>query len=172
MINKTLDTAFHSHRIALILVSFISLMSLTFAYTSEYVFGLLPCVLCIYQRIPYFIVFMIGFFGFVINKARISILALSTCALAFFIDSGIAFFHSGVELKWWKGTEACGGSIDSNASITDLKASILSAPVSKCDEIPWDFLGLSMANYNTIFCFILGVYCLIVIKNGLKQNDL
>lgn len=169
--NKTIDQMLNRPRIALIFIAFVSLCALSFAYMSEYFFGLQPCVLCIYQRVPFFIVLMIGFFGFVIHQNRICLLALGLSALAFFVNTGIAVFHSGVERKMWEGTDACGGAdISTMTSLADLKASILAAPVSRCDEMPWDFLGLSMANYNVIFCFILGIYCLIALRNGLKND--
>ena len=126
--NKTIDQMLNRPRIALIFIAFISLCALSFAYISEYFFGLQPCVLCIYQRVPFFIVLMIGFFGFVIHQNRICLLALGLSALAFFVNTGIAVFHSGVERKMWEGTDACGGAdISTMTSLADLKASILAA---------------------------------------------
>jgi disulfide bond formation protein DsbB len=42
-----------------------------------------------------------------------------------------------------------------------LRAALLATPVVRCDEVPWSFLGLSMAGYNFIFSGLMGIIVLI-----------
>lgn len=120
------------------------------ALTGQYGFGLHPCELCIYQRIPFGIVIILGGLGFLAAKSARIMAALS--ALALLVNSGIALFHSGVERKWWQGLQGC-STPDMSGSIEDLLARIQNTAVTRCDEIPWSLFGLSMANYNVLACF-------------------
>lgn len=62
--------------------------------------------------------------------------------------AGIAGYHTGVEQGWWQGLAACSAPDIGSLSSDELFDRIMSAPVARCDEIPWSFLGLSMAAWN------------------------
>jgi disulfide bond formation protein DsbB len=147
-------------------LALISVFALGMALMSQYVFGLLPCNLCVIQRLPYGIVIVLGILGFFIagkcKKTTAAIMSLT--GLTFLANSVIAFYHSGVELKWWVSfLEGC--SVPKLSSdIKEMMAQIQAAKdVVRCDEIPWadPILNLSMANYNVVFCFGLGAVALI-----------
>lgn len=145
-------------------IGLISISALLMALGSEAFLGLEPCILCIYQRVPFALVVLFAIIGISLRKrqaaARIMI-ALS--GLTFLINSGIAFYHTGVEQKWWasfmEGCSVPAGFLDGNEQ--SMLENILSAPTGKCDEIPWadPILNLSMANYNVILCFGLFLVC-------------
>lgn len=145
-------------------VTGISLFALAAALTSEVAFGLEPCILCIYQRIPYAAAVILGVIGLLIRKNKKftkDIIAL--CGLGFLVNSGIALYHSGVERHWWKSAmEGCAVP-DLGSDPENIIENILSAPSARCDEIPWadPILGLSMANYNVILCFGLFAVCML-----------
>src|SRR5690606_22429449 len=88
---------------------------------------------------------------------------IGLCGLTFLINSAIAFYHSGVEQKWWRSAvEGCAvPRLGDNPQ--SLLENILSAPTARCDEIPWadPILGLSMANYNVVLCLGMAALCLI-----------
>lgn len=137
----------------------ISAVSLATAFVAQYAYGLQPCQLCIYQRIPFGIVIglcVLGIaFGKSTNKAGAAFLCLT--ALTFAINAAIAFYHSGVERKWWKSfLEGC-TIPEIKGNITDVLAQIQATPIARCDEIPWTdpIIGLSMANYNVMLCLVL-----------------
>mgnify|MGYP001768927818 CR=1 FL=1 len=44
-------------------------------------------------------------------------------------------------------------------SIEEIMARIEATDVTRCDEIPWELFGLSMANYNVAMCLGLAVLC-------------
>ncbi|NBX65464.1 MAG: disulfide bond formation protein B [Proteobacteria bacterium] len=136
-----------ARRMAL-LAALISLFALATAYTAEYGFGLKPCILCLYQRVPFAVVAVLGLVAFLINTPYTRLI-LAFCGLAFLTGSFIAFFHSGVELHWWAGTDSCVTKLDAS-SVEAIRAQIMGTKAARCDEIQWSFLGLSMANYNVL----------------------
>ena len=62
--------------------------------------------------------------------------------VAIAISGAIGIFHAGVELGWWEGITRCTAA--GGASLQD----ILSAPLVRCDQVQWAFLGISMAGWN------------------------
>ncbi len=140
----------------------VSFFALAAALYSEAVLGLEPCILCIYQRWPFVIGIIFGIAGLVLRgKPKAVSALLSVLGLNFLVNSGIAFYHTGVEQKWWVSqVEGCAVPSFGETPQSMLK-NILSAPTGNCAEIPWQdpLLGLSMANYNVILCFGIAVAC-------------
>ncbi len=129
----------------------VALFSLASAYTAEYGFGLKPCELCLYQRIPYAVVAVLGLVMLALRKnQKIAWLLLVLSAAVFAAGAALAFFHVGVEQHWWKGLEGCSGGAIAN-TIEDLRAQIMGAPVVRCDQPAFVFLGISMAGYNVLW---------------------
>ncbi len=139
-------------------MALLSAACLGFALIGQYGFNLHPCELCIYQRIPFGIVIVLGLIGMAMPRVAIPQTAL--IGITFAVNAGIAFFHTGVERKWWEGLKGCSVP-DMSGSIEDLMARIQSAAVTRCDEIPWSLFGLSMANYNVLVCLSLAALCAI-----------
>ena len=84
-----------------------SLTALGSAFAAQYVWGLEPCILCLYQRIPYGLAALLGLAGlFAPPGARAWIGA--GAGLVFVIGAGIAAYHVGVEQHWWQSTTSCG----------------------------------------------------------------
>jgi disulfide bond formation protein DsbB len=125
------------------------------AFASQYIGGLQPCILCLYQRVPYGVVIALSGLGLGLSgltpPPRSVIVGLAgLCAVAFLINAGIASFHVGVEQHWWQGTEGCVGAGGAARTIEELRAQILAAPVVRCDQVPWSLFGISMAGYNVL----------------------
>ena len=49
---------------------------------------------------------------------------------------------------------------------------ILSTPVTRCDEVPWDFLYLSMANWNTVISLIFLSFWLRILNKILFKKGI
>lgn len=156
-----LNTILGNPRLALFAFAGASAAALGAAFVSQYAYGLQPCVLCIYQRIPYALVILFGVLGIGLGRAsaKPAKLFLGLISVTFLANSVIAAYHTGVERKWWPSfLEGC--TIPKmEGNITDVLAQIEASPIVRCDEIPWTdpFLGLSMANYNVLFCLGLAV---------------
>ncbi len=155
------DTIFKNPLVVGGMLMAIGVFSLGFAFTAQYGFNLHPCVLCIYQRWPYGIVIALGALAVFMGRKnpKMAALFIFMGAVAFLVGGGIAGFHVGVEQKWWKGTESCGvPDFILNGSVEDWQAMIMNAPAVRCDEIPWSFLGLSMAAYNFVLSLFYALY--------------
>mgnify|MGYP001197627407 FL=1 len=128
-------------------------------YTSQYLGGLQPCVLCLYQRWPWWVATGLAILALVFRRhSRFQTVVVGLASLSILFGSGIAVFHLGVEQHWWRGLASC-GSVGSDIPMTAkaLKAQIMSAPVARCDEIDWSFLGLSMSGYNALISGFVGM---------------
>jgi len=133
------------------------------ALASQYFGGLQPCILCIYQRIPYAAVILISGAA-LFMPAWPRAIAIALAGLTLLTGSGIAVFHVGVEQHWWQGTAACGGTDAAADSLEALRAQILAAPTVRCDEVPWSLFGVSMAGYNALVSLGLGSASLFVAR--------
>lgn len=120
---------------------------LAFAIAAQAV-GYAPCDLCILQRWPHLAAAIIG--GIVLfGHGRRIWAALGALSLA--LATAFAVFHTGVEAGWWPGPSACSGMAGiAQLSTEELMAQIQTAPLVRCDEVSWSFLGLSMAAWNGI----------------------
>lgn len=148
--------------VGIVLVSAVSLAS---AYTAQYGFGLEPCILCLYQRVPFALAILLGAACAGFGRAEKSAPAAASAGLAglaFLAGSAIAFYHTGVERHWWKSVfDACVGvpeGMDAQSLLERIESAARAVP---CDEIPWadPILGLSMANYNALMSFGLFAGC-------------
>ncbi len=144
-------------------ITAISVFSLLAALGSEVFLGLEPCILCVYQRFPYVAVIAFGAAGLSLRKhPMFARMMIGLSGITLLINSGIAFYHTGVEQKWWRSAvEGCAVPSFDNDEPQSLLDNILSAPTADCAVIPWQdpIIGLSMANYNVLLCFGLFAVC-------------
>lgn len=150
----------------------VSLGTLFIVYVAEYVFGLHPCLLCQYQRIPFVITAAIGGSIWFLQDEECNVCPTlaNLAGITFAAGSMIAAFHAGVEYGWWEGTADCVGSLpDATASIEDLRKAVMEAPVVRCDEAAWTFLGISMAGYNFLWSTLLA--SLSFLSSGLMKRE-
>ena len=82
------------------------------AYYFQYVVGLAPCDMCLWQRYPHMLAILFGLLTLPLMAApRVALVFALTAILALFVTSGIGVFHAGVEYHWWAGPQACSGRI-------------------------------------------------------------
>ncbi len=141
--------------LAVLLLS--STFALAFAYISQYFLNYQPCILCLYQRPPFFAVIIFSSLGLFFKNYRRA--AILLCALALTINSGIAFYHVGVEQKIFAGPTTCAADDNLNEAqnLEELKNLLQKTKAIRCDEPQFFMLGLSMAAWNLIFCLILAL---------------
>lgn len=131
-----------------------SLCALGFAYYAQIVDQLEPCILCLYQRIPFAVVIVLGLVG-MFRPAYLRYL-LPLAGLAFAIGAGIAIYHVGVEQHWWE--SSCGGELTTGITTSDLLAGLQEKPAKSCDELEWALFGVSMATYNVAYSWALALF--------------
>jgi len=125
-----------------------AVIALGTAYTAQYVFGYEPCVLCLYQRVPYALIGVIGIITlFWCAPEKMPVITVFAC-LVFLVSAGISFYHVGVEQTWWISVAPCGGGAGEIASTQDLLAALQQKPAKSCGDIEWTLFGVSMATYN------------------------
>ncbi|MBR3369116.1 MAG: disulfide bond formation protein B [Rhodobacteraceae bacterium] len=119
------------------------------ALAFQYIGGMAPCALCIWQRWPH-VVALLGTGALVWPNPVLALVGAGGAAAS----GAIGLYHTGVERSWWEGPSSCtaGGNL-SGMSAQDLLAQIMAAPVVRCDEVPWEMLGLSMASWNAVISF-------------------
>lgn len=148
-----LITFFSDHRHLALALVLGSAGILGFAYVSQYVFHFDPCILCLYQRKPYFAVIVLALAALAVQKKKPqwSFYLLLLCGVSFLVGAGIAGFHTGVEQGWWQGTQACGdANLPQNASIDELREYLRNKRITRCDVPSWVLFGFSMTNYNFV----------------------
>ena len=149
-----------------------SAFSVGFAFYLQIFQDLPPCVLCQYQRLPYFTIVAIASLGILVSRHnkyfKLTGFMATLCALTFFVGSIIALFHFGVEMKWWKGTAGCGVTGLDATSFETLKDTIMNSPLTNCGDVLWRYLGVSLAGWNllwsTSLTIVSGIFARLWIK--------
>jgi disulfide bond formation protein DsbB len=122
------------------------------AFAFQYIGGMYPCELCIWQRWPHAAAVLIGAAALAMPGGILPVLG-GGAALG---SAGVALFHTGVERGWWAGLASCSGNSLAGLSVEDLlnPAVSIAAPI-RCDAVPWEMFGLSMASWNGLLSVVL-----------------
>ncbi len=153
---------------ALWLVLLIATATIATAWFFQLVLGYIPCKLCLWQRIPYYVGISLAAIALIAlargGPAKFAQFALVLLALVFLTGTALGGYHAGVEWSLWAGPSDCGGTITTGpAKVGDLIGAIENSKVVSCTVASWHLLGLSMAGWNTVISAILVMVCL----NGL-----
>jgi disulfide bond formation protein DsbB len=131
------------------------------ALGSQYLGGLHPCEMCYWQRWPHGAAILLAALAFTgpAQSGRSRVLTL-LAALAMAISGAIGVYHAGVEAKIFEGFTQC-TAMGKGLSTAELFKQINNAPLVRCDEVQFRFLGISMAGWNAMLS--LGGAALIVL---------
>jgi len=138
----------NARNIALVAAAFSAAMLLG-AFGFQFIGGLAPCKLCIWQRWPHGLAAGLGIVILLLpwRSGAMRWLYLLGASIVLF-GAGVAFYHTGVEQHWWLGPTTCSSQPISGLSTDQLMDQIFKAPLVRCDDIPWSLFGLSMAAWN------------------------
>ena len=136
-----------------------SIAALAIALASQYIGGLLPCQLCIWQRWGYGAAILLAIIALLL-PARLRGIGAVLASLGLLATAAIALFHTGVEYHWWQGLASCTGNLDTSQSLSALQQQLLATPVIPCDRPAWTMFGISMAGYDFLYAAVLGLFCL------------
>jgi disulfide bond formation protein DsbB len=120
------------------------------AMGSQYLGGLVPCEMCYWQRWPHGAAILLAGLAFTgpPSSERSRMLTLAA-ALAIAVSGAIGVYHAGVELGIFEGLTTC-TSMAAGATNAELLNAIMNAPLVRCDQVQFAFLGISMAGWNAI----------------------
>jgi len=126
------------------------------ALAFQHLRGLAPCEMCYWQRWPHLAAILLGLAALAMARrgARRPLLALA--GLAVLVAAGLGLFHAGVEQRWWQGPTTCSAAPTGGASAQDILAEVMATPLVRCDAVPWEMLGVSLAGWNAILSALIG----------------
>ena len=120
------------------------------AFGSQYFGGLYPCEMCWWQRYAHFAALVPAVLAFTApaasSRSRFLVLLAALCIA---VSGVIAVHHAGVERHIFEGFTTCTTTARATDT-TELLKQIMKAPLIRCDEIQWTFLGVSLAGWNAI----------------------
>ena len=141
---------------ACLLLAFASGTILLAALALQYLGGLPPCRLCLWQRWPYLALIALGLIGWRWRPRAL----LGMATLVLLGGAGLAAYHIGIEQGWWALPAGCvaGGSAQ---SVEELRRMLAEAPPA-CDQVGFTLLGLTLAGWNLVASLLLAAFALAV----------
>ena len=134
---------------ATLLAFALGLIAILGAWGSQLIGGLVPCELCLEQRLAYYwglpilLVVLLTW-----NRLPLAVwyIAMAIVTAIFVWGAYMGAYHAGVEWGFWPGPTACTGVGES----MDFDALSNLTPVIGCDVVQFRFLGISLAGYNAL----------------------
>ena len=129
-----------------IVIFFISLFSMIGALYFEFFLKLKPCILCLYQRVPYIVLIFICLIGYNYSD---NLFWHYLVVLIFLVSVLISGYHVGIENSIFPELSTCKGS---NLDLTDKNQLLLSLnnQIVSCKNVLFEIFGLSLATINLI----------------------
>lgn len=125
------------------------------ALVLQYVYGYVPCKLCLTERLPYYAAVPLGLIA-LFAPEKIARLALGLAALGLLYGAGVGVYHAGAEWGFWPGPTDCGGGSGANpAAVSDFMNALKSARVVDCSTAALRVLGVSLAGWSALISFAL-----------------
>jgi disulfide bond formation protein DsbB len=138
----------------------LGLATIAGAWGSQLWGGLVPCDLCLEQRMAYYwglpvLALILALW----NRLPLAVwyIAIAIGAAIFLWSAYMGGYHAGVEWGLWPGPTACTGT-GTGLNIDELVAGNLGRVVP-CDAVQFRFLGISLAGYNALIS--LGIVALL-----------
>ncbi len=123
---------------------------------AEYLFGIAPCSLCIFQRYVMMAILTMSL-GVVISGFDHKVI---TRVIGLFAACGVILcgYHIGVELKWWAMPQSCVGKVDLVSTdpaemLKALQEQMKNQKIFRCDKINWYLFGVP-ASWWTLGAFL------------------
>jgi disulfide bond formation protein DsbB len=151
-----ISMAMRHEAMASALVAAIGFLAIAGALVIEHGFGYVPCMLCLWQRWPYYLgvplaalVAVVALQGKQPTLVRAELVLI---AATFLVGAGLGVHHAGVEWGFWPGPAACGGGSVAPTNAGGLMAQMQATRIVPCDAAAFRILGLSLAGWNVLVC--------------------
>jgi disulfide bond formation protein DsbB len=134
------------------------------ALVGQHLFAIEPCILCLYQRVPYAGAGAAALAALVLPMpTSVRTLLVGVCGMIFLSGAVLALYHVGVEEYWWAALPGCGGAPATGLGVEDLRAQLEKPSLKPCDDVDWRLLGVSLAGYNAVASAALAIACLFAV---------
>ena len=145
-----------------VLFSIIAILS---AYFMQYVLGHAPCKLCTYQRIPYYIIILVGLITLFVPK----IIKLTSFLLIFLLlaEFLVSNYHtlSTYEVISYSGCQ----SAEIPNDINQLKEALMSDTlIVNCSNANLKYFGIPLSIYNSFFSLM---FLIVIVFNAYKEKN-
>ena len=147
-----------------IIIFSLSFFSLIAALYVEYILGFKPCILCIYQRIPYAIAILISLIAFLIGNRNILLIILGLTFLAGILLSG---YHVSIEKGVIEPLFSCTGENIKALEKEEILKSLNNIQPD-CKDVDFSIFGVSLATLNFIISFVLTIVIVYIFKYAKK----
>ena len=144
-----------------LLFLFVGILVLLIVYYLEFFQGVAPCKLCIYQRLPYFIIILLATSFLLIKNQNLKKITFLFYILIFTSSLVMSVYHFGIEKNLWNALAGCETNIKSFSNSDNLKEYLLNKDYVSCSDVSFKFLKISLAGYNTIVSLILLILSII-----------
>jgi len=142
-----------------------SIFAILSAFFMQYVLGHDPCKLCTYQRIPYYMIILIGLITFLFPKIiKITSFLLIFLLLAEFLVSN---YHtlSTFEVISYSGCQ----SAEIPSDINVLKEALISDTlIVNCSNANLKYFGIPLSIYNSFFSLM---FLIVIVFNAYKEKN-
>lgn len=141
------------------------------ALVAQFVYGLKPCILCLYARVPYAFIILVSIAALLSGEKQQK-LFLAMIGAGFLMAFAVAMFHVGVEQHWWELSGGCPvEKLDTNKTSEQMLAELLATPLAPCDKVGWSLFGISIVIWNAAFSLMMHDFVLLAYIFGLKKKD-
>ena len=154
----------NSKNIFLLAVLF-SIFAILSAFFMQYVLGHAPCKLCTYQRIPYYIIILVGLITLFFPK----IIKLTSFLLIFLLlaEFLVSNYHtlSTYEVISYSGCQ----SAEIPNDINQLKEALMSDTlIVNCSNANLKYFGIPLSIYNSFFSLM---FLIVIVFNAYKEKN-
>ena len=136
-----------------IAILFVNILVILSALFIEFFLKVKPCILCIYQRYPYYIITFLSLIYFL--KKDLKILLILLIILTSLASIILSTYHVGIETGLIEETTSCKTSLNNNLSKDAILKQLESNLASSCKEVSFKLFGFSLASINIILSLIL-----------------
>ena len=147
-----------------IVIFTISFFSLAAALYVEYILGFKPCILCLYQRLPYIAALLIILIAFFYENNKIILIFL---AFTFMISIVLSGYHVSIEKEFVEPIFSCAGK-DTDALEKEEILKSLNNIQPDCKDVDFSLFGISLATLNFINSFVLATIVVYIFKYAKK----
>jgi disulfide bond formation protein DsbB len=154
-------------------VLIVSLAVIGGAFFFQYVVGLVPCELCLKERLPWYGAIVLAVLQIILHPPALRRPMACLFAVLFLASGLFGLYHVGVERHIIAGPTVCtGGSALAGLSLKDATTALFATQPVRCDEVQWSFVGVSLAGWNAFISFILAALAVVAALRPTRSGRL